>query len=318
MSLNSSFKEIKYIIDAPNHIAHLILSRPERMNAYTTRMAKEIAVCVDLVNRNDQVRVLVLSGDPAGKAFCAGADLSPSGFEELSQLDQQSRQAAGMSGGSAWRDPGGHAALALLRCRKAVIAAINGNAVGIGITLPLAADLRLVRADARIGFVFCRRGIVPEACSTVLLQRIVSRSKALEWVVTGRTFAARDERGSGLFNEVIEQEAGAQRDAVLERAVALARDIAANVSPKSIAISKALLLSGLTSTIERAHLDESRMLHHVFLSDDCQEGVMSFFQKRAPEFTGSAWTDLPEVYPWDGSREATNPFDAQKIIASSL
>ncbi|MDP2436634.1 MAG: enoyl-CoA hydratase-related protein [archaeon] len=309
-----NFKEVKYEVDAANHIAHLRLSRPDRMNAYTVTMAKEIVQCVDLANRDDLVRVVILSGDPEGKAFCAGADLSPHGFAELTSLDVESREKIGMSGSSAWRDPGGLAALALLRCRKVVIAAINGNAVGIGITLPLAADIRIVKSDARIGFVFCRRGIAPEACSTVLLQRIVSRSKALEWIITGRVFTAGEAKDTGLFNEVIEGDSAA----VLARAVAMAKEIAAYVSPKSIAISKALLLSGLTSTLEQAHLDESRVLHHVFLGEDCQEGVMSFFERRPPKFEGSAWRDMPEAFPWDGSRQTINPFDAQSLITSKL
>jgi enoyl-CoA hydratase/carnithine racemase len=183
--------------------------------------------------------------------------------------------------------------LAIFGCRKPVIAAINGAAVGVGITMTLPMDIRVVAEDAKVGFVFARRGIVPEACSSWFLPRIVGISKAAELCYTGRVFVARDEEASGLFSYVV------ARDQVLAKAMEIAREIADNSSAVSVALSKALLWHGLgEDDPQSAHLIDSKCIHWTGAQADCYEGVQSFLEKRKPEFKMSAWTDLPDFYPW--------------------
>jgi enoyl-CoA hydratase/carnithine racemase len=274
-----SYREIRYAV--ADGVATLTLHRPERMNAYTPVMRDELVAAFTAADDDDAVRAVVVTGE--GKAFCAGAELASAG----GTFDHTTIRQAD------YRDGGGKVALSIFRCRKPVIAAINGPAVGVGITMTLPMDIRVVAEDAKIGFVFARRGIVPEACSSWFLPRIVGIAKAAELVYTGRVFRAEDERHSGLFNYVL------PREAVLDKALTLAREIAENTSATSVALSKALLWHGLGAPDpQTAHLADSRCMHWAGMQKDAYEGVSSFVEKRKPVFTLSAKRDLPDFYPW--------------------
>ena len=275
--------QTKYSVE--DKVALVTLSRPEHMNAFTVRMMDELLEIFRTADRDDGVRAIVVTG--AGKAFCAGADLSAGG----GTFDAN---AAGATVGvSGHRDGGGRVALAIFRSRKPVIAAINGHAVGVGITMTLPMDVRVAAEDAKIGFVFARRGIVPEACSSWFLPRIVGISKAAELCLTGRVFTAKEEAGSRLFNYVVPSAE------VLPKAMSIAREIADNTSAVSCALSRALLWHGLgEDDPQSVHLVDSKCIHWTGRNADAYEGVQSFLEKRTPSFKMSAWSDLPEFYPW--------------------
>jgi enoyl-CoA hydratase/carnithine racemase len=249
-------------------------------------MRKELIDIFGQADNDDRVRVIVVTG--AGAAFCAGADLS-SGGATFNQTIQDGREVSI----SEHRDGGGQISLAIFGCRKPVIGAINGHAVGVGITMTLPMDIRIVAEDAKIGFVFTRRGVVPEACSSWFLPRIVGISKATELVYTGRVFLAREEANSGLFNEVV------PRDEVLTRAMSLSKEIVKHTSAVSIALSKALLWHGLSADDPHtAHLIESRCFYWSGLQRDAHEGIQSFLERRPPTFSMKVPMDMPDFYPW--------------------
>lgn len=267
-------------------VATVTLHRPDKMNAFTPTMRKELIEIFTEADHDDGVRVVVVTG--AGTAFCAGADIS-SGGSTFDRSIQEGREISA----NEHRDGGGQISLAVFSCRKPVIAAINGHAVGVGITMTLAMDIRIVSKDAKVGFVFTRRGVVPEACSSWFLPRIVGISKATELVYTGRVFRAAEEEASGLFNYVL------PRDEVLPKAMAIAMEIAENTSAVSVALSKALLWHGLMEhDPQSVHLIDSRCFYWVGRQKDAFEGVQSFLDKRAPNFTMSASADMPDFYPW--------------------
>jgi enoyl-CoA hydratase/carnithine racemase len=269
-----------------NGVATVTLYRPDKMNALTQTMRKELVEIFMAADQDDSVRAVVVKG--AGKAFCAGADLS-SGGSAFDRSVQEGRK-VNLSG---HRDGGGQISLAIFRCRKPVIAAINGHAVGVGITMTLPMDIRIVSEDARIGFVFTRRGVVPEACSSWFLPRIVGISKAAEWVYTGRVFRASEEATSGLFNYVV------PRDRVLEKAMTIASEIVENTSAVSVALSKALLWHGLAEgDPQSVHLIDSRCFFWMGHQKDSREGVESFLEKRPPQFAMKVSSDMPDFYPW--------------------
>ena len=272
---------LKYAVE--NGIALLTLNRPEQLNAVHSDMINEMITVINEADLDDTVRVVIVTG--AGRAYCAGADLS--------------------SGGSRWdnkkdnvpiadhRDGGGKVALAIFKCRKPFIAAINGPAVGFGITMTLPMDIRVVAEDAKVGFVFTRRGVVPEACSTWFLPRIVGISKATEFTYTGRIFRAKDEANSGLFNHIV------PKDEVLPKAMEIAREIVENAAPVAVSLTKAMLWHGLgEDDPQSAHLIDSRCFYVVGASADVYEGVQSFFEKRPPKFKLKPSTDMPDFYPW--------------------
>ncbi len=276
--------EIRYEVE--NGIATVTMNRPDKMNAAGTSMREELIWVFGEADRDDDVRAVVVTG--AGKAFCAGADLSEGG----SRFDYSSEEGKEVPM-SEHRDGGGQIALAIFRCRKPVIAAINGHAVGVGITMTLPMDIRIVAEDAKIGFVFTRRGLVPEACSSWFLPRIVGISKATELIYTGRVFRAVEEANSGLFNYVV------PRDDVLTKAMGVAKEIAENTSAVSVALSKALLWHGLgEADPQSAHLIDSRCFYWAGRQKDAYEGVESFLEKRSPKFTLRVSSDMPDFYPW--------------------
>jgi enoyl-CoA hydratase/carnithine racemase len=273
-------------LEVDNGVATVTLHRPERMNAFTPTMAAELQEIFSQVDQDDAVRVVIVTG--SGNAFCAGADLSsgPSAWD-LSKRDGRDVSI------DEHRDRGGKVSLAIFNCRKPVIGAINGHAVGVGITMTLPMDIRIAAADAKIGFVFARRGVVPEACSTWFLPRIVGVSRAAELLYTGRIFRAEAEAASGLFNYVL------PRDEVVPKAMAIAREIAGQTSAVSVALAKGLLWHGLIEEDPQSvHLVDSRCFYWCGLQKDAREGIQSFLEKRAPRFTMSPTADMPDFYPW--------------------
>jgi enoyl-CoA hydratase/carnithine racemase len=276
------FEEILY--DVEDHVLTITLNRPERLNAFTPTMGRELIEALDLAEADDSVRAVVVTG--AGRGFCGGADLEAGG----STFDWSERQAAGEE---VPRDGGGRISLRLFECVKPVIAAINGPAVGVGITMTLPMDVRLAAEGAKIGFVFARRGIVPEACSSWFLPRIVGISQAMEWVATGRVFDAKEALAGGLVRSV-----HAPVD-VLGAARALAREIAENAAPVSVALARQMMwtMLGARHPME-AHRADSRAMFVRGRSADAVEGVTSFLEKRPAEFVDRVSAGLPNIMPW--------------------
>ena len=269
-----------------NSIATITLNRPDELNALTQTMRRELIGLFEDADRNDSVRVVVVTG--AGSAFCAGADLASGG--STFDLSQQEGRKVSLS---EHRDGAGQIALSIFSCRKPVVAAINGHAVGAGITMTLPMDMRIAAEDAKIGFVFTRRGVVPEACSSWFLPRIVGISKSAELVYTGRVFRAAEEASSGLFSYVV------PREQVVSTAMRIAQEISQNAAPVSVALSKALLWHGLAEDDPQStHLIDSRCFYWTGRQKDAHEGIQSFLEKRPPRFTMSVSAELPDFYPW--------------------
>lgn len=285
------YETIRY--DVADGIATVTLSRPEKMNALTSQMVHELVDVCDRIDADDQVRVVIVTGD--GKAFCAGADISGGAGDFLTDGEASARRADGSLDYSrqSVRDGGGRITLRLYNLTKPVIAAINGVAVGIGSTMTLAMDIRLASETARFGFVFARRGIVPEAASSWFLPRVVGIGKALEWCYTGRIFPASEALAGGLVSQLLPP------DDLLPAARALAREIADNTAPVSIALTRQMMWRGLgMSHPMEAHRIDSRAILSRSLSADAQEGIASFFEKRSPRFPDKPSNDMPDFYPW--------------------
>ena len=276
------YTQIRY--EVSDSIATVTLARPEKMNAFTGVMMRELLDVFDVIDADDAVRAAIVTGD--GKAFCAGADLS-SGAKTFDDGDWSST-----SDDSVRRDGGGQVTLRIFACKKPVIAAINGAAVGIGATMTLPMDVRLASSAARIGFVFTRRGIVPEACSSWFLPRVVGISRAAEWVYTGRILSADEAASGGLVRTVYAP------DELLPAARALAREIADNTSGVSVALSRQMLWRMLGADHPmQAHRVDSRAIQLRGRSADAHEGVTSFLEKRPAQFSDSVAASLPDVFP---------------------
>src|SRR5215210_3507693 len=253
------FQEIRY--EVADHVLTITLDRPERLNAWTPTMASELIEAFDLADDDDDVRAVVVTG--AGRGFCAGADLAAGG----STFDWRERQESE----EVPRDNGGQFALRVYQSTKPVIAAINGPAVGVGITMTLPMDARLASQEARMGFVFTRRGIVPEACSSWFLPRIVGISQAMEWAATGRVFSSQEALAGGLVRSVHTGEE------LLDAATSLAREIADNSAPVSVALTRRLMWTMLGADHPMAaHRADSRAMLARGQSEDVREGVTSF------------------------------------------
>lgn len=281
-----NYETLKYQL--ADNVLTITLNRPDKLNAFTTRMAHELIAAFDAADADDAVRAIVVTG--AGRGFCAGADLS--GGANTFNYDAQSG-GAGVKPDDAIRDTGGLVTLRIFDCKKPVIAAINGAAVGIGVTMTLAMDIRLASEKARFGFVFAQRGIVPEACSSWFLPRIVGISQALEWCMKGGVFNAPEALAGGLVKSV-----HSEAD-LLPAAYAIANEIAANAAPVSIALTRQMLwkMLGANHPME-AHKIDSRGVYYRGRQADAIEGVQSFLEKRPAVFTDKPSSDMPEFYPW--------------------
>ena len=279
---------VLYAVD--QGIATVTLNRPEKMNAYTPQMCDELIAVFDETDADDAVKVVIVTG--SGKAFCAGADLSLGG-ETFDYAAQSNPQHESTRIGDVYRDGGGLQTLRTFRSLKPVIGAINGAAVGIGVTMLLPMDIRMASSNARFGFVFARRGIVPEAASSWFLSRLVGMQTALEWCYTGRVFDAAEALRHGLVRSV-----HAPED-LLPAARALAREIADNTAPVSIALLRQMLwrMAGADEPMQ-AHRVDSRALQARGRSADAKEGVSAFLEKRAPVYPDRVSCDMPAFFPW--------------------
>ena len=271
-------------------IATVTLNRPEKMNSFTGQMRDDLVAVFDETDADDAVRVVIVTG--AGRAFCAGADLS-SGGKTFDYAAQGASARDRYRVGDVYRDGGGIATLRMFKSLKPVIGAINGAAVGIGMTMQLPMDIRMASTEARFGFVFARRGITPEAASSWFLSRLVGMQTALEWCFTGRVFNAQEALDRGLVRSL-----HAPAD-LLPAARALAREIADNTAPVSIALTRQMLwqMAGAQHPMQ-AHRVDSRAIQSRGQSADVREGVSAFLEKRPAVYTNKVSTDMPSFYPW--------------------
>jgi enoyl-CoA hydratase/carnithine racemase len=276
------YEQIRYEVE--ESILTITLNRPEKLNAFTHTMLEELLDALDRADGDDAVRAIIFTG--SGRGFCAGADLS-AGSRSF-DADARPDRPSGLN-----RDGGGRLTLRLYECNKPLIAAVNGAAVGVGATMQLPMDIRIASDQARFGFVFARRGIVPEACSSWFLPRIVGISRALEWSYSGRVFPASEALAGGLVSEIV------TADGLLPRAREIAAEIATQTSPLSVTLIRHMMWRMLSADHPmEAHKLDSRGVYHLGRGADAREGVDSFLEKRPPHFTGRVSSDLPEYFPW--------------------
>ncbi|MCV0382529.1 MAG: crotonase/enoyl-CoA hydratase family protein [Erythrobacter sp.] len=283
----TEFTQIK--LDIAEGIATITLHRPEKMNAFTRTMMQEVIDALDITDADDSVRAVIVTGE-GERAFCAGADLTPEGsegnvFARHKEVDDLSDEIV--------RDGGGRMVLRMFDSKKPLIGACNGVAVGVGATMQLPFDMRLASDNARFGFVFARRGITPEACSSWFLPRLVGMQTALEWCMTGRIFGAQEALDCGLVRSVHPQAE------LMDAARGLAREIADNTSAVSVAMTRAMLWRlPHESHPMMAHRIDSRSIYRLGKSADSREGVKSFLEKRSPAYPDTVSQDMPDFYPW--------------------
>ena len=286
------FETILYNLEAG--VLTITLNRPERLNAFNTQMRDDLLDALDAADDDDNVRAIVFTG--AGRGYCAGADLA-NGADTFNHAKRDKTQQRFPD-----RDGGGTLTLRLFECRKPLIAAINGPAVGIGITMTLPMDLRLISTSAKVGFVFTRRAIVPEAASSWFLPRLVGPQQALEWMLSGRVFSAEEALKGGLVRSLHEPQE------LLPAAHAIARDFANNTAPVSVAMTRQMIWKMMTESHPMAaHRVDTAGVRHCGTLDDAREGVQSFLEKRAPQFSARPSTDMPAFYPWWQQPESGPP-----------
>ena len=277
------------LYDLEDSVLLITLNRPEILNAFNRDMMAEMIDALDKADADDNVRAIIVTG--AGRGFCAGADLSAGGntFNAEARDDRED---------GLHRDGGGRVTLRIFECKKPIIAAINGAAVGIGATMTLPMDIRLCSTKAKFGFVFARRGIVPEACSSYFLPRVVGISQALEWCYSGRVFPGDEALAGGLVRSVH------QPDELLAAAKVIAREIADNTSAVSVTLIRQMMwkMLGADHPME-AHKIDSRGIYFAGKAADAKEGVESFLEKRTAKFPLKVSEDMPEFYPWWEDRE---------------
>ncbi len=277
------------LYEVEDNVLTLTLNRPDKLNAFTRDMMHELINAFDKADEDDNVRAIIITG--AGRGFCAGADLSVGA--DTFNADVRADRESGLQ-----RDGGGLLTLRIFESKKPVIAAINGPAVGIGATMLLPMDIRICSTDAKIGFVFSRRGIVPEACSSYFLPKIVGISQALEWCISGRVFPAGEALTGGLVRSVHDP----------DELIGAARTIAGEIANKTSAVSVALIRQMLWKMLGadhpmEAHKIDSRGIYYCGKSDDVKEGVESFLEKRPAKFPLKVSKDMPEFYPWWQERD---------------
>jgi enoyl-CoA hydratase/carnithine racemase len=287
-----SYSTIRY--EVADRVATITLNRPEKLNAFNVAMMREVVDAFDKIDADDAVGAVIVTGQ--GRAFCAGADLSAgtATFDSKQRPDAPFRADGTPDyGKESARDSGGKLTLRIFQSLKPVVAAINGPAVGIGATMTLPMDIRLASDTARIGFVFARRGIVPEAASSYFLPRIVGISQALEWCYSGRVFSAEEALRGGLLKAIHAP------DELLPAARAIAREIIENSAPVSIALIRQMMWRGLGQVHPmEAHRVDSRAILSRGRSQDAAEGVSSFLEKRAAHFPNRVSSDMPDYFPW--------------------
>lgn len=277
-----NYEQIRYEIE--DNILTITLNRPDKLNAYTREMGNELLDALDRADADDEVRAIIFTG--AGRGYCAGADLSRGG----GTFNYAER---GYQPDEIVRDGGGILTLRIYQCKKPVIGAINGPSVGVGSTMQLPMDIRIASEKARFGFVFAQRGVVPEACSSYFLPRLVGISQALDWGFSGRVFEAQEALKAGLVREVV------PHDELIPRARALARTYIDRSSAVSVALIRAMFwrLLGADHPMEAHRVDSANMVY-MGARADAKEGVSSFLEKRLPKFSMKVSTDLPSFYPW--------------------
>ncbi len=288
MAAAPTFETLLYAVE--DGIATITLNRPDKLNAFTARMAQELIAAFDATDADDAVGAVIVTG--AGRGFCAGADLSAGAatfdYEARGEAAREEVKVDGVN-----RDSGGRVTLRIFDSLKPVIAAVNGPAVGIGVTMQLAMDIRIASENARFGFVFARRGIAPEACSSWFLPRLVGISQALEWCYSGRVFPAAEAKEGGLVRSIHAP------DDLLPAARAIAREIIDNTAPVSIAITRQMMWRGLTASHPmEAHRADSRAIQARGAALDAREGVTSFLEKRQPAYPNKVSSDLPDIWPY--------------------
>jgi enoyl-CoA hydratase/carnithine racemase len=282
----TDYQHIRY--DVADGILTITLHRPESLNAFTALMAQELIDAFDRSDADDEVKCVIVTG--AGRAFCAGADLGR-GADTWS--DHERRMQAHEAGSKYKGDGGGRVTRRIFDSHKPVIAAINGPAVGVGMTMTLAMDVRMAAAGSKMGFVFAARGIIPEACSAWFLPRIVGISTALEWCYSGRVFRSEEGLERGLLRSIHPQEA------LLPAARELAREFANNTSAVSKALVRHMLwrMLGAEHPI-RAHEIDTAAIAHTGKSSDAREGIRAFLDKRPAQFQDRVSQHMPEFFPW--------------------
>ncbi len=283
----AEFETLKLELEAG--VATLTLNRPEKLNAFNVVMNKELIAAFDVTDAEDEVRAVIVTG--AGRGFCAGADLS-GGASTFDYAQRDSGNLAERTEAGVYRDGGGLVVLRIFESLKPVITAVNGAAVGVGATMQLPMDIRLASTEARFGFVFARRGVTPEACSSWFLPRLVGMPQALEWCYTGRVFGAQEALDGGLVRSLHAP------DDLLPAARALAREIADNAAPVSVALTRQLMwrMAGAEHPMI-AHRHDSRAIQARGASADSAEGVSSFLEKRPAAFPNLVSQDLPDIWP---------------------
>tara|TARA_X000000368_G_scaffold33673_1_gene24711 strand:+ start:153 stop:1052 length:900 start_codon:yes stop_codon:yes gene_type:complete len=291
------------LYDIEDNILTITLNRPDKLNAFNFQMQNDLIKAFDEADKDDNVKAIIVTG--AGRGFCAGADLSAGArtFDFESRDDRKDKQGAVLENGEIdWsnpsiRDGGGLVTLRIFDCLKPVISACNGPAVGVGVTMQLAMDIRLASEEARYGFVFARRGLVPEACSSWFLPKIVGISQALEWVYSGKVFPAEEALKGGLVRSIH------KADSLLNDAKEIALEITKNCAPVSVALSRQMLwkMAGADHPME-AHKIDSRGIFARGRMKDAKEGVTSFLEKREANFSDRI-EDMPDYYPWWDEKE---------------
>jgi enoyl-CoA hydratase/carnithine racemase len=284
---NPSFETILYEVE--DGVATITLNRPDRLNAWTPLMMMDLMSAFDHTDADDRVRAVIITG--AGRGFCAGADLA-AGSKTFAAGEREAERAALGDTEDVTRDGGGRFTLRLLESLKPVIAAVNGPAVGVGVTMQLAMDIRIASTNARFGFVFARRGLTLEACSSWFLPRLVGVSTALEWAYSGRVFPAEEALQRGLVRSLHEP------DDLLPAARAIAREIADNAAPVSVAATRQLIWRGLILDHPmESHRADSRSMRLRGASADAREGIASFLEKRLPAYPDTVSANMPDLWP---------------------
>ena len=284
-------KEYKTIIlEEIDSVGVLKLNRPKKLNAFNMQMLEDMLDAIDHVNTNDNIKSLVITG--SGRAFCAGADLSlgektfDKNFDTRDEFDSDFR-----------RDAGGILNLKIYNSLKPVIAASNGDAVGVGATMQLPADIRIASKNSRYGFVFAKRGIVPDGCASWFLPKIVGIPSALELCYSGKIIDAKEAVRIGLANYLVED------DELISKAIEISDLFCDSSAPISIAMTRHMLWSlSADDNPENAHIIESKLIDSRGASDDAKEGVMSFLEKRRADFKNTLSSDLPDDFPWRKSQ----------------